>query len=581
MRIEQHLDQIATAVIRRATGEEAPALLKPTTDDRHGDYQLNAALPLAKRLNKNPRDIAVLIAEGMAKEEMIEKAEVAGPGFINLTLHSPWIAKQLTQACLDHARDGVPPVPHPQKVVVDFSSPNIAKQMHVGHLRSTIIGDALCKLLRFVGHEVIGDNHIGDWGTQYGLLLTGMRELGDTEALANSPIEELERVYKAASAMAKEDETFAERALAELSKLQAGDAENLALWRQFVATTRFALDAVYARMGVTFDEWLGESAFNDMLPGVVEELKEKGLARDDQGAVGIFWKEIEAAPAPLKKLEPPFLVRKRDGAFLYSTTDIAALKFRAETWKTDRSLYVVDARQAAHFSQLFAVGALLGIPMECEHISFGTVLDENGKPLKTRDGQAVTLSSLLDEAERRAEARLREGVEEGKVRIAEADISSVARAVGIGAVKYADLRQNRASDYQFDWDKLVSFNGNAGPYLQYAYARISSIFEKGGLTLAQAEGPVRLLAPEEQKLARVLVRFAEVVHRAAEASLPHFLTDHLYELARAFSSFFEACPVLKAVEPEERQSRLALAALSARQMQRGLGLLGIDVVERM
>lgn len=580
MRILQHLDQIASAVVKQATGEEAPALIKPTTDDRHGDYQLNAALPLGKKLNKNPREIAAGLAEAIAREVAIEKAEVAGPGFVNLTLSQSWIAEQLTSACRDHERDGVSKTTRPEKVVVDFSSPNIAKQMHVGHLRSTIIGDALCKLLRFTGHEVIGDNHIGDWGTQYGLLLTGMRELGDAAALESSPIEELERVYKVASARAKEDESFAEKARLELSKLQAGDAENLALWKKFVETTRTALDAVYERMGVTFDAWLGESAFNEMLPGVVAELIEKGLAREDQGAIAVFWKEIENAPQNLKKLEAPFLVRKKDGAFLYSTTDIAALKFRKSEWHADRSLYVVDARQAQHFTQLFELGQLLGIEMNCEHISFGTVLDEAGKPLKTRDGKAVTLASLLDEAEKRAEERLREGMVEGKVQIAESDVNRIARAVGIGAVKYADLRQHRASDYQFDWDKMVSFSGNAGPYLQYAYARISSIFAKGALQMKDAEGPVVLTTPEEQKLGRVLLCFDEVVHRAAESSHPHYLTDHLYELARAFSSFFEACPILKE-EGEVKASRLALAALSARQMERGLGLLGIQVVERM
>ena len=331
---------------------------------------------------------------------------------------------------------------------------------------------------------------------------------------------------------------------------------------------------------MTFDEWLGESAFNEMLPGVVAELEAKGLAHEDQGAIGIFWQELEGAPAALKKQEAPFLVRKKDGAFLYATTDIAALKFRKDQWHADRSLYVVDARQSLHFTQLFAVAQLLGIEMRLEHVSFGTVLDETGKPLKTRDGKAVTLASLLDEAEKRAEERLLEGIEAGTVRVAKEDVPEVARAIGIGAVKYADLRQNRASDYQFDWDKMVSFNGNAGPYLQYAFARISSIFAKGGFELEQADAPVLLAAPEELRLARTLLRFDEVIHNAAERALPHLLTDHLYELARAFMTFFEACPVLKS-EGETQASRLTLAALSARQMRRGLNLLGIRVVDRM
>lgn len=580
MRIEQTLETIACEAVKAATGEDSPALLKSTTDPRHGDYQVNAAMPLAKKLSKNPREIGVVIAAELAKHPAFEKAEVAGPGFVNLTLATSWLAEHVDAAACDHERDGVTTVDKREKIVVDFSGPNIAKQMHVGHLRSTIIGDALCKLLRYVGHEVIGDNHIGDWGTQYGLLLTGMRELGDSQALETSPIEELERVYKAASARAKEDESFADRARLELSKLQNGDEENLALWRTFVATTRSALDAVYERMDVTFDEWLGESAFNAMLPGVVAELEERGIAREDQGAIGIFWQELEDVPSVLKKQEAPFLVRKKDGAFLYATTDIAALKFRKNEWHADRSLYVVDARQSLHFDQLFAVATLLGIEMRLEHVSFGTVLDENGKPLKTRDGKAVTLASLLDEAEKRAEERLAEGIEAGTVRVAQADVAEVARAIGIGAVKYADLRQNRASDYQFDWDKMVSFNGNAGPYLQYAFARISSIFAKGGFDLDQADAPVLLSAPEELRLARVLLRFDEVIHNAAERALPHLLTDHLYELARAFMTFFEACSVLKS-EGEIQASRLTLAALSARQLRRGLNLLGIRVVDRM
>lgn len=580
MRIEQTLEQIAQRAVKAATGQDGDAHLRPTTDARHGDYQINAAMPLAKKLGKNPREIAQLIVQELSQEPCLSKAEIAGPGFVNLTLSPNFLAEQITLAAKDMERDAVPLVPVPLNVVVDFSSPNIAKQMHVGHLRSTIIGDALSRLLRFVGHHVTSDNHIGDWGTQYGLLLAGMSELGDLSALENSPIEELERVYQVASKRAKEDEVFAERARQELSKLQSGDEANLAMWRKFVETTRSALDVVYARMNVTFDEWLGESAFNAQLPGVVRELVDKKLARPDQGAIGIFWQELDQVPIALQKQEQPFLVQKRDGAFLYSTTDIAAAKFRKKEWHADRCLYVVDARQALHFAQLFAVVSLLGIEMEMEHISFGTVLDETGKPLKTRDGKAVTLSSLLDEAEMRARARLREGMEEGKVHIPEAEVERVVRAVGIGAVKYADLRQNRASDYQFDWDKLVSFQGNAGPYLQYAYARICSIFDKAGRAIEQAQFTVALTDPEEERLARVLVRFGEVVHRSAESSLPHLLTDHLYELAKAFMAFFEACPVLKA-EPEVQNSRLTLAAVSARQIRRGLDLLGIDVVERM
>jgi len=580
MRIEQELSNVAAAAIERALGVTAPPVLRPTADARHGDYQVNAAMALAKQLGKKPRELAEPIAALLLEHPAIEKVEVAGPGFINLTLDSTWLAARLMEAARDHARDGVDPVAAAKCVVVDFSSPNIAKQMHVGHLRSTIIGDALVRLLRQIGHRVIGDNHIGDWGTQYGLLLSGMREFGDLEALDRAPIEELERIYKLASARAKEDDGFAERSRAELAKLQTGDLGNLALWRKFVETTRTELERIYARLDVTFDQWLGESAYSDRLPGVVTQLLERGLAREDQGAIGIFWQDLPSVPAALKKQEEPFLVRKRDGAFLYSTTDIAALEFRKQEWQADRCLYVVDARQHLHFTQLFAVAGLLGIELELEHVSFGTVLDEKGRPLKTRDGQAITLSSLLDEAERRAAERILEGIEEGKLMLTREEVPEVARKVGIGAVKYADLRQNRSSDYQFDWDKLVSFNGNAGPYLQYAYARIASIFDKAGVSIDSAEGAISLDAPEAQKLGRVLARFAEVVHQAAEACLPHLLTDHLYELAKAFMAFYEACPVLKS-EGATRESRLCLCAMTARQLKRGLGLLGISVVERM
>lgn len=580
MRIEQELSGIAAAAIQQALGVTAPPVLRPTADSRHGDYQVNAAMALAKQLGKKPRELAEPIAALLLEHPAIAKSEVAGPGFVNLTLDSVWLAERLTEAARDHAQDGIDRVSTKKRVVVDFSSPNIAKQMHVGHLRSTIIGDALVRLLRAIGHDVIGDNHIGDWGTQYGLLLAGMREFGDLGALDHAPIEELERVYKAASARAKEDEAFAERARAELAKLQTGDADNLALWRKFVDTTRTELERIYARLDVSFDEWLGESAYNDQLPGVVDQLVEKGFAREDQGAIGIFWQEVPGAPAALTKQAEPFLVRKRDGAFLYSTTDIAALEFRKQRWQADRCLYVVDARQHLHFTQLFAVASLLGIELELEHVSFGTVLDENGRPLKTRDGQAITLASLLDEAERRAAERIAEGIAEGKLQLSVDEVPSVAQKVGIGAVKYADLRQNRSSDYQFDWDKLVSFSGNAGPYLQYAYARIASIFEKAGVGIESAEGPIELAEAEAEKLARVLARFSEVVHQAADASLPHLLTDHLYELAKAFMAFYEACPVLKA-EGATRVSRLTLCALTARQLRRGLGLLGIAVVDRM
>lgn len=577
MRIEALLDSLAAQAIKDALGADAPAIVRPTTDARHGDYQVNGVLPLAKQLKKNPRELATPVAEELAKHEAVGSAEVAGPGFVNVRLADTWIAARLGEALVDRERDGVPPVERPQTIVVDFSSPNIAKQMHVGHLRSTIIGDALVRLLRFAGHTVIGDNHLGDWGTQYGLLLVGMREWGSEEALSKFPIEELERLYKLASAKAKEDEAFAERARAELAKLQAGDAENRRLWAKFVEATKGSLSVIYERLGVRFDEWLGESAYDDMLPGVVAMLLEKGLAREDQGAVCVFFNELEAVEGKLKKQEVPFIVRKKDGAYLYSTSDIATVLYRRDRWNADRAIYVVDKRQGQHFEQLFEVMRLLGVTMRLEHVGFGMVLGPDGTPIKTRNdtGAALTLASLLDEAEERAEKAMLE-------RELDAELAKqLAPVVGIGAVKYADLSQNRTSDYKFEWDKLISFDGNAGPYLQYAHARCCSLLRKGEIDTAALEGSaIRITEPGEASLGRQLLKLADVIHVAAEQCYPHYLAAHLYAVARELSSFWEACPVLKS-EGDVRASRLALVDLTRRQLARGLGLLGVEAPDRM
>lgn len=586
MLLESYLESVASEAIEEALGLEGrrPALVRPTTDARFGDFQVNAAMKLGKELGRPPRELAQPIASALADVEAIDRAEVAGPGFVNIHLSRTWIASKLTEALGDGSRDGVPRVEDPEKIVVDFSSPNIAKQMHVGHLRSTIIGDAVSRILAFLGHDVVRDNHLGDWGTQFGLLIVGMRQWGDEDALVADPIGELERVYKLASERAASDETFAESARAELAKLQRGDPDNLALWRHFVEVSRTALDAVYDELDVSFDVWLGESAYHDALPGVVEKLMTRGIAREDEGAACIFWGELEGVPKSLKKQKTPFIIRKKDGAFLYSTTDIATALHRREHFHADRALYVVDNRQALHFQQLFAVMKLLGVEMDLEHVGFGTVLGKDGKPLRTRDasGHVITLASLLQEAQQRARARIDEGVAEGRLRVRPEELDEVSRVVGIGAVKYADLRQNRLSDYQFDWDKMISFQGNAGPYLQYAYARCASIFAKGGLDMedAAATTTIELVAPSEIVLGKQLLRFADVVHQAGVTSQPHLICEHVYELARAFNGFYAECPVLDA-EGTTRASRVGLTALTARQIRRGLGLVGIGVVERM
>lgn len=575
MRLEPTLENLGTNAIREALGVEAPALIRPA-NPAHGDYQLNGVLPLAKQLKKQPRELAQAVADHLQRAEPIAKAEVAGPGFINLTLEPGWIAARFLETARDRDRDGVPNAPQPQTIVVDFSAPNIAKQMHVGHLRSTIIGDAICRLLRFLGHKVIGDNHLGDWGTQFGLLIVGMRRFGSQAALDAEPIEELERIYKLASKEAKENPEVEEEARAELAKLQRGDPDSRALWHRFSTATRAELDKNYARLDVHFDEWLGESAYEEMLPGVVRELQEKGVAREDQGALCVFF---EDQPELGKS---PFIVQKKDGAYLYATTDIATVLYRRDHFHADRAVYVVDKRQALHFRQLFATVRRLGVEMELEHVSFGAVLGKDGKPLKTRDGGTIKLSELLDEAETRAAERMRSAREDNVLELTDEQIAELAPIVGVGAVRYADLMQNRASDYQFDWDKMISFKGNAGPYLQYANARIHALFRRGEVdpTALPLDLAPALSHPAELALAKHLLRFADVVSQAAEQSLPHLVCEHLYDLARLFSVFYEACPVLKA-EPVDRTARLLLAWLVGRQLQRGLGLLGIQAPQRM
>ncbi len=576
MLLERYLEAIGSAAIEKALELDGPrsAIVRPTTDPKFGDFQ---------ELGRPPRELAQPIAEALGSAVSIERAEVAGPGFVNIFLSTSWVAQTLSKALADPSRDGVPEVEAPEKVVVDFSSPNIAKQMHVGHLRSTIIGDAIARILAFVGHDVIRDNHLGDWGTQFGLLIVGMREWGSEDALRADPIAELERVYKLASERAGKDEAFADAARAELARLQTGDAENRALWEHFVEVSRTALEAVYDELSVSFDLWLGESAYHEALPSVVDDLLGRGIAREDDGAVCVFWNELDAAPKSLRKQKTPFIVRKQDGAFLYSTTDIATVLYRRDHLDADRALYVVDNRQGLHFQQLFAVMKLLGVEMALEHIGFGTVLGRDGKPLRTRDasGNVITLASLLEESKLRARARIDEGIADGRLRVRPEEMDEVSRTVGIGAVKYADLRQNRLSDYQFDWDKMISFQGNAGPYLQYAYARCASIFAKGGIEMSdQSLGPILLEAPTEITLGKQLLRLSDVVHQAAATSQPHLICEHVYELARAFNGFYAECPVLDA-DSETRASRLGLTALTARQIRRGLGLVGIDVVERM
>jgi arginyl-tRNA synthetase len=565
------------------------AMLKPAQDPKFGDYQANCAMSLGKALGgKPPREVAAQIVANLDLGDMLEPPEVAGPGFINLRLRKDWLGKQL-RAMAREDRLGVEPAAAPRTFVVDYSSPNVAKPMHVGHLRSTIIGDALTRLLRFLGHKVITDNHLGDWGTQFGILLYGYKHHLDPAAYKKDPVHELARLYKLVYSHFKmkseddendPDDPIREACRQETAKLHAGDAENVALWKQFMPHCYDLLNRVYRRLDIHFDHTLGESFYNPLLPGVVKSLRDKGLAIESQGAVVV----------PLGEGEPPAMVQKRDGAFTYTTTDLATIQYRMENWHPDAILYVVDFRQAFHFKSFFGVARRWGYDkVQLEHVSFGSVLGPDKRPMKTREGDLIGLEELLDEAVTKA---LKVVVENAKAEAQVIDETAldrdgarlIAEVVGPGAVKYADLCQNRTSDYVFSWDKLLALDGNSATYMQYAYARNRSIFRRGGVDprALQANPPAVLLEhPLERALAAQLVRLEEILTAAAAEYHPHLICAFLWDLTKAYSSFNAACPVLKAETPQLRQSRLLLCDLTARVIQLCLGLLGIRTIERM
>jgi arginyl-tRNA synthetase len=565
--------------------EPYAAMVKPTQDPKHGDYQANCAMSLAKVLGRKPRDVAQEVVDRLEVGDVLENPEIAGPGFINLRLQARWMAQSLEQMARSN-RLGVEPASPRRTFVIDFSSPNVAKPMHVGHLRSTIIGDSLSRLLRFLGHTVITDNHLGDWGTQFGMLLYGYRHFLDDKAFAEDPVRELARLYVEVRKRMKsgEDEDagqgdpVGDAARLETAKLHAGDAENRSLWEMFMPACLEDINRIYRRLGVTFDHTHGESFYNDMLPAVVEDLEKKGIAQHSNGAFVIFFGEKE----------PPALVQKRDGAFTYTTSDLATIRYRVSTWGPDAVLYVVDARQALHFSNLFKAARRWGLAdIALEHIAFGSVLGKDGKPIKTREGGAVELEDLLDEAIKRAAQVYEENVadqDESDTRPDQATLAHISQAVGLGAVKYADLCQNRMTDYKFDFDKMLAMNGNTATYMQYAYARNRSIFRKGRVDPQRfrSQPPLPLLeSPWERALAVELLRLEETLIAAAADYQPSAITTYLWNLAKAYSGFFNNCPVLKAETPELRESRLLLCDLTARAIRLCLDLLGIGTVERM
>jgi arginyl-tRNA synthetase len=638
MNLVQAIRRTFAAALPHVSSEAAryADLVKPAQDAKFGDYQANCAMPLAKQLKRDPREVARTIVEHLDLGTMIASPEIAGPGFINLRLNTDWLGEAVRRLANDD-RLGVDRVAAPKNIVIDFSSPNVAKPMHVGHIRSTIIGDALTRLFRFLGHHVITDNHIGDWGTQFGMLIFGYKHLINESAYAASPVVELARLYRLVNSLgdgaeiqarlrttppdatdreelsarwaqfeeqlqdlkaqdkrvaalaarhrdaAALSEFVARESRQETAKLHAGDPDNRALWQGFMPHCLADLERVYDRLGIHFDHHFGESFYDPMLPGVVHDLLARGIAEETDGAIGVFLE-------PERK-QPPCLIRKRDGAFLYATSDLATIQHRVKEFEPQLILYVVGQPQSLHFQQLFAVARRWGYSnVEFVHVGFGTILDKTGRPFRTRAGGTVGLEPLLDEAVERAGRAYDESLHDRKEKGMEVpELSPQARkdlveAVGIGAIKYADLSVNRTSDYTFDWDKMMAMQGNTATYLQYAYARIQSIFRKGQVQagmLRQQPPAVSLVDPAERLLAVALLRFPETLEESAAEYKPSAIASYLYGLAETFSSFFHNCPVLQADSPALRSSRLLLCDLTARTLRQGLDILGIRTVDQM
>jgi arginyl-tRNA synthetase len=661
------------AELRRRFAEALAPVVEPTPelldmvrraqDPKFGDYQANMAMPLKARLAKSPRDIAADIVGRLKIDDLCEPPEIAGPGFINLRLKDSLLVAQL-QAAVGDDRLGVQEAGQARKtIVIDYSAPNVAKPMHVGHIRSTVIGDALARTLRFLGHRVIGDNHLGDWGTQFGMIIYGYKHFRNDEAIRTNAVDELARLYRLVNQLVEYEESKAElpakreelatlqaaierqsgaptpadkkaakeaererrrmaeklsegheaiaslerkitavesspdlhklaqqhadigaKVLSETAKLHANDPENLALWKRFMPACLERLNQAYDRLGVKFDVAHGESFYHDRLAGVVDSLLRRGIARESEGAICVF-------PEQEESVSPPMIVRKKDGAFLYSTSDLATIQYRMETWHPDVMLYVVDHRQSLHFEQLFAVARRWGFDqVEYRHLGFGTIMGKDGKPYRTRAGDTVGLEGLLDEAVARAYRVVCE-LDDDPIKnpdgpqLSEEERRRVAEVVGLGGLKYADLSHNRTSDYIFDYDKMLVLNGNTATYMQYAYARVQSIFRKGQVRIEALRGsgaPVILGHAAERALALEILRFAEALDDVVADYRPNLLTGYLFDqLARQFSTFFEQCPVLKAETPALRTSRLLLCDLTARTIRKGLDLLGIGVVEKM
>jgi arginyl-tRNA synthetase len=566
MKLKHQISQLIANAMTKASITIGSITVAEATKPEFGDYQFNGIMGLAKSLKRNPREIATEVASHIKTDGMISKVEVAGPGFINISLSDIWLSKEASDMLSDE-RVGVEKKLEPEKVVIDYSGPNMAKEMHVGHLRSTIIGDTLSNLLEFLGDDVIRQNHIGDWGTQFGMLIAYLEEIGDESDSQN--LKDIEQFYKDAKRRFDEDTTFANRAREYVVKIQSGDKHCLDLWQKFINISLGHCEDIYERLGVrlTREDVRAESFYNDKLPEVIKDLDEKGQLQLSEGAKCVF---IEGDEIPL-------IVQKSDGGYLYATTDLAALWYRSEILGVKRILYVVDARQAGHFKQVFRVAKESGLVagnVLLEHVAFGTMMDRSGKPFKTRDGGTVKLVDLLDEAVVRAKESIKTKDEYDLE-----ELDNLARIIGIGAVKYADLSISRESNYIFDWDKMLSLEGNTSLYQQYAYARIMSIFRRYGDKIGDK---ITIGTEIEHRLCLALLRFEDVLIKAAQDAAPHQVTSYLYEVTMLFMRFYEQNPILKdEIKEETRQSRLALAALSANVIRQGLSILGIEVAEKI
>ncbi|QXO18148.1 MULTISPECIES: arginine--tRNA ligase [Vibrio] len=569
-------DKVSQALEAAGAPAGSPAAVRQSAKPQFGDYQANGVMGVAKKLGTNPREFAQKVLDVLELDGIASKTEIAGPGFINIFLSEEFLAKQADVALADE-RLGVA-IEEQQTIVADYSAPNVAKEMHVGHLRSTIIGDAVVRTLEFLGHKVIRANHIGDWGTQFGMLIANLERVQQESGEVSMELADLESFYRESKKLYDEDAEFAERARNYVVKLQGGDQFCLDMWKKLVDVTMIQNQRNYDRLNVslTRDDVMGESMYNDMLPTIVADLKQKGLAQEDDGAQVVYLDEYKN-----KEGEPMgVIIQKRDGGYLYTTTDIACAKYRYETLGANRVLYFIDSRQHQHLMQAWTIVRKAGyVPDEVslEHHAFGMMLGKDGRPFKTRAGGTVRLADLLDEAEERAKAL----IESKNAELSAEEKAEIASTVAMAAVKYADLSKHRTTDYVFDWDNMLAFEGNTAPYMQYAYTRVASIFAKAGVTQDNIEGDIQITDEKEKALIAKLLQFEEAVQMVSREGQPHILCSYLFELAGQFSSFYEACPILIAEDAAVKQSRLKLAALTAKTIKQGLSLLGINTLERM